>query len=303
MKCQYKKFFFLFVKSNLFFLSFIFFQLKTSASTFVDNVIPPSSSLYLPTASLAAYNGLGAAAPGDYSSAEVNPAIMSALKKQYTVFGDTSWQRSANLVDFGVIDSTTTKIATLIRIRESIPNTPDLRDRRYTLGFSYQVPQTDFSLGLTMDYEQLTITNLTSSDSSNFFTGAGVLYELFSKSVQPIFLGIGINRIFDAYSPIQYDTGISTTFFDGFYTISMDALTTNLSGLQKIVGSMAIETNKFLDFKGSYGYLTREKKNVWAAGLFFRAPVLQLFYTFASSDSSDTTSLRQSAGCALNFAF
>jgi len=156
-------------------------------------VIPPSASLYLPTATLAAYSGLGAAAPGDYSAVDVNPAIMSAFKKQYILFGDTSWQKYDNLVDAGVLDNTTTSVATLVRVRESVPNDFDTRDRRFTLGLSYQVPKTHLSFGLSMDYEQLTLTDFTTSSNYNYFSGVGFLYEFLTKSGRPIFVGAGMN--------------------------------------------------------------------------------------------------------------
>ena len=279
------------------------FAAGSSNSISAPIVIPPSPSLYEPTAALAAYSGLGAAAPGDYSSTDVNPAITSALKKQYLLFGDTSWQQYDNLVDFGILDNTSTEVATLIRVRESVPNDFDTRDRRFTLGLSYQIPKTTLGFGVTMDYEQLTLTSLTASSAYNYFGGIGFLYQYTSSSGRPFFIGAGMNRIFDAYNPIEYDVGISTTFLKGFYALSLDGLSSNISGLEKIVGSLDVIANQFLDLKGSYGYLTKDKKAVWGAGIFFHAPVIQLFYTFASSDSNDTTTPRQTAGCALNFVF
>lgn len=301
MKFQYHNLFSIVVTgmASIFFVSTALAAKRNSTST----VVPPSSSLYLPTGSLAAYSGLGAAAPGDYSSVDANPAIMSAFKKQYVLFGDASWQTDTNVVGGGIIDNSTTDVATLIRVRESVPNDYDTRDRRFTLGLSYQIPRTNLSLGLSADYEQLTLTNLTSSDESNFFAGIGFLYEYVTSSGRPFFVGAGINRLFDIYSPVTYDTGISTTFFDGFYSVSLDALSTNASGFQKVIGSVQVVANRFFDLKGSYGYLTKDKKPAWGAGFFFHAPVIQLFYTFASSDSGDTSKIRQTAGCALNFAF
>lgn len=304
---RYKNIFLKLVKVILFSLlnasCYIAFDTSIYAATTTSTVIPPSASLYEPTASMAAYSGLGAAAPGDYSSTDANPAITSAFRRQYLIFGDTSWQTHDNLVDFGILDNTSTAVATLVRVRESVPNDFDTRDRRFTLGLAYQIPKTNLGFGVTMDYEQLTLTSLTSSNNYNYFGGVGFLYEYITASGRPIFVGAGMNRIFDAYTPAIYDTGISTTFLDGFYALSTDALSSNLSGLLKVVGSLDIIANQFLDLKGSYGYLTKDKKEVWGAGIFFHAPVIQLFYTFASSDSNDTTTPRQTAGCALNFIF
>ncbi|MES2615977.1 MAG: hypothetical protein V4591_11255 [Bdellovibrionota bacterium] len=302
MKFKYKNFFSHLVKSV--FATHCFVLSALAATNSNSKTPPPSYALDLPTASLAAYSGLGAAAPGDYSSADVNPAIMSAFKKQYVLFGDTSWQHYDNLVGGGIFDNTTTSIATLLHVRESVPNDIDSRDRRFTLGLSYQIPKTNLSLGLTANYEQLVLTNLTSSSSSyNYFAGTGFLYEYIMKSGRPIFIGVGVNKIFDTDSSIEYDTGISTAFFDGFYSLSLDGLSSNISGLEKVVGSLQIVANQYLDLKGSYGYLTKDQKNAWGAGIFFHAPVIQLFYTFASSDIGDTNSVRQTAGCALNFIF
>jgi hypothetical protein len=303
MKFQYKSFFFIFVKLYFCFLGILFFQINSWGSSFSLQEIPPSKSLSLPTASLAAYSGVGAASPGDYSSADVNPAILSALKRQYTIFGDTAWQRHINLMDVGVLDSTTTHVATLIRVRESVPSDEDTRDRRFGLGLSFRVPKTSLSVGLSLDYEELMLSSLTSYKAENFFGGAGLFYEYVTKSERPIFAGVSINRLFDTYNDPNYDAGLATAFLKGFYTVGIDGLFTSLSGLQKVVSTMSIAANPFLDLKGSYGYDILAKKQVWGAGIFFKAPVLHLFYTFANSDSSDTTTLRQTAGFAFNFAF
>lgn len=306
MNFKYKNILSLYIQSI--FASCFFVNVASADNLFTTSVVvppsvPPSASLYLPTASLSAYSGVGAAAPGDYSAVDVNPAIMSALKKQYTLFGNTAWQTNDKLIELGVFDNSTTQVSTLIRIRESVPNQDDTRDRRYTLGISYQIPKTHISFGISLDYEQLTLTNLTSSKDFNYFAGTGFLYEYTMTSGRPIFIGGGMNRIFDAYGSIIYDVGISTTFLEGFYSISLDTLSSNLSGLNKIVGSLDIIANHFLDLKGSYGYATRDQKAVWGGGVFFHGPVLQLFYTFASSDSNASSTLRQTAGCALNFNF
>ena len=289
------------LRPSFFFPLFTILCCKINAFAATAVVVPPARALSEPTGSLSAYSGLGAAAPGDYSSTDVNPAIMSALKKQYILFGDTSWESRLDLVDFGVLDTSSTSVATVLRIRESIPDDVTPRDRRFTLGLSYKVPDTNFSFGGSFDYEQLSLFSFTKANDRNYFGGAGFLYEVMTKTGIPVFIGAGMTHLGDVYSPALYDIGASTTFLDGYYSANLDGLFSNLSGLQKIVGSLNIIVNQFMDIKGSYGYRTRDKRDVWGGGIFFHAPVLQLYYTFASSDSDDTTSIRQTAGCALNF--
>jgi hypothetical protein len=276
-------------------------NLITEQSTKV--VVPPAKPLTEPIGSLATYSGLGAASPGDYTSSDVNPAITSALKKQYLLFANTAWQKHDNLIDFGVFDNTSTDIATIFRVRESIPNDVTPRDRRFTLGLSYQIPKTNLSFGANFDYEQLTLTSLTNHNDYNYFASTGFLYEYLTNSGRPIFIGLGLNKLLDEYNPVEYDLGVSTTLLDGFYSIGADQLFTNINGLEKIAASLSIVANEFMNLKGSYGYLTKKGANFWSAGIFFQGPNLQLFYTFASSETDDTTALRQTAGAALNFVF
>ena len=278
--------------------------MSSTLPAFADTVkvLPPSHYLTEPTASLAAYSGLGAAMPGDYSAIDVNPAIMSAFRNQYLIFADTAKDAHTGLLDFGVLDSASTEVAASVRFRQSIPGYEEQRDRRLSLALSYEIPKTNLSLGVSFDYEQLSLSSFSKYNDSNYFGGIGFLYEYITSSGRPFFVGVGVNHISDSYIPVQYDIGLSTTFFDGFYAISLDTLLASEGGLQQVSSGLDIIANRFLDLKGSFGYRPKIKKNVWGAGIFFHAPVLQVFYTFASSDSNVTTKIRQTAGLALNFA-
>lgn len=263
----------------------------------------PSPAIYQPTASQSAYSNAGASSPGDYSSAEINPAILSALSKQYILFGSTGWQTYDNYIEGGIFDNMTTSVASLIKMRETPQRNDYSRDRSYNLSLSYQIPETTLSLGLGINYQQIDLTDSTSSNDTNSYGAAGFFYEFLTKSAHPIFIGFGTNNIFNKYRTTTFNTGVSTTFLDGYYSIGLDGIATKASGFQKVVGTLEINVNQFLDLKASYGYRTKDKKSVWGSGLFFRAPVLQVFYTVASSDTDDTTTLLQTAGAALNFMF
>lgn len=290
---------FQFISRSIYGLSTLFCVLGVCVPSWAQKV-SPSPTLSEPTASASAYSGLGVAAPGDYSSFDVNPALGPALKKQYLVFGDFIWQQNAHLISGGIFDNTTTSVGTVVRVRESLPVNGDSRDRRFTLGLSYQIPQTHLSFGLTTDYEQLSVYNMTSSIETNVFLGTGAFYELFSGRAVPLFLGVSTNRLFDTYGPSQYNVGLAASFLNGFYVVSADTLSSERTGLTKVGAGLHIAANSFFDLKGSYGYLTKDRKNVWGAGFFFHAPILQVFYTVSRFDGDAINTFHQTAGCGIN---
>ncbi len=276
--------------------------LLVSCEAFCNTVVPPFPSLFLPAGSLAAFGGGDAASQGDISAMDTNPALLSALHKQYAVFGEASWQKYADLVGLGLFDNSTTSFATVLRVRESIPNASALRDRRFTLASSYQVPKTHFSLGAGLNYEQLSLSNLTTYTYDAYYGTLGALYEYVSPGGHPIFFGVGLDKLFDMYGPVVYNAGISTTFGKGFYAFGLESVSSNLSGLQKLLGNVTVNASEFLELKTSCGYAFKDRLVVWGAGVFFHAPILELFYTISNSDPN-TPGYRQSVGTSLNFTY
>jgi hypothetical protein len=280
-------------------VQFCFSVLSFSISAFADPV-KPSPSLTAPTSSFAASSGAGASAPGDASMMDANPAILPALKKQYSVFGGASWQSNFDLVEAGVFDSTTTPVAMVIRGRETIPN-DTTRDRSFKAGLGYQIPALkNLSVGVSGEYQQLGLTDYWAWQNTNYRMGAGLFYQVNVPTGEPIFFGLSTNGLFDKYNASIIDVGVSTVTLDRFYTINADVLFDSLNGFQSVVGGVSILAQTYFDIKGSIGYNPKQARFFWGSGIFFKAPVLHLYYTLVKTDSDDTT-LRQTAGVELAF--
>ncbi|WP_186647818.1 hypothetical protein [Fluviispira vulneris] len=272
-------------------LSNIFFQELSFADT-----PKPSYALMSPSSTFAALSGAGAAAPGDASMVDANPAILPALKKEYYLFGGTAWQKQADMVEFGIFDSYLTPVATVLRARETLSSDDIERDRRFTLGLAYQIPEIkNLSIGLSFEYQQLILTEKWKWQAENYRMGAGLFYQIDLASGRPIFLGLSSLGMFDKYNPTSFDAGISTVVLDGYYTLSADALFDSKSGFLSAVGGFNVAVHRFFDIKGSVGYNPNESRFFWGTGIFFNGPVLRLYYTLVKTDSDDTT-LRQTAG-------
>ncbi len=281
-------------------VQFCFSTLFFSISAFA-NEVKPSSALTAPTSSFAALSGAGASAPGDASMMDANPAILPALKKQYSVFGGTSWQSNFDLIEAGVFDSTTTPVAMVIRGRETIPNDTISRDRSFKVGLGYQIPALkNLSLGVSGEYQQLGLTDRWAWQNTNYRMGAGLFYQLNVPSGEPIFFGLSTNGLFDKYNASIIDVGVSTVTLDRFYTLNADALFDSVNGFQSVVGGVSILIQTYFDIKGSIGYNPKQARFFWGSGIYFKAPVLHLYYTLVKTDSDDTT-LRQTAGVELAF--
>jgi hypothetical protein len=280
-------------------VQFCFSSLFFSISAFADDV-KPSSTLIAPTASFAASSGAGASAPGDASMMDANPAILPALKKQYSVFGGTSWQSNFDLIEVGVFDSTTTPVSMVIRGRETIPNQVS-RDRSFKVGLGYQIPAlSNLSAGISAEYQQVGLTDNWAWQKTNYRVGAGLFYQLNIPSGEPIFFGLSSNGLFDKYNATTFDLGISTVTLNRFYTINADVLFDSETGYQSVVGGVNILIQTYFDVKGSIGYNSKQARLFGGAGIYFKAPVLHLYYTLVKTDSDDTT-LRQTAGVELAF--
>lgn len=286
--------------------SFLFLTLLLSnASVFAEN-----PALHIPTGTSAAMSNAGSAASGDQSVVDINPAILPALKKQYTLFGNVAFKSRLNLAEIGVFDSQTSALSAVVKARETIPDSDTTRDRRITVGLAYQVPDTKFSFGLSGDYELIDMPTNTKFTTVNSFFGGGLLYQWNALASYPLFLGLSVTNAFNrvSTSPAVFDAGLSTVFFDGFYTLSVDALINHTSGIQSFVSGLDIVANQFLDLRGSIGYNPKGKNVFWGAGVFFNAPVLHLYYTVSLLDpnvtNNDATSkdvATQTVGLALAF--
>ena len=263
--------------------------------------IRPSSVLTLPTSYLAAGSGAGASAPGDASMLDANPAILPALKKQYSVFGSGSWQNKLDLVEAGVFDSTTTPIAMAIRARETIPTDTLTRDRSFTAAAGYQLPfLTNLSLGLSFEYQQLSLIDKWAWQNENYRLGVGAFYQVNTPWKNPIFLGVGTRGLFDKYNSNITNVGISTYAFDNYFTFNVDGLIDSKSGFQSLITGVNILIQTYFELRGSIGYNPKQDRIFWGSGIFFKGPVLHLYYTLVKIDSDDTT-LRQTAGLELAF--
>lgn len=267
---------------------------------FTFSVFAAHDTLIAPTSSFAASSAAGASAPGNESMSDANPAILPALKRQYSVFGGASWQSSLDLVEVGVFDSITTPVAMVIRGRETIPyDIP--RDRSFKAAIGYQIPMIpNLSLGIAGEYQQFNLTEVWSWQDTNYRFDTGAFYQINSLSSGPIFLGLSAKGLFDKYNPSIVDIGISKVTLNGFYTFNIDTLLNSKSGFQSVVGGVNILIQTYFDIKGSIGYNPKEDRFFWGAGIFFKSPVFHLYYTLVRTDSNDTT-IRQTAGVELVF--
>lgn len=280
-----------------------FVQLFTYIAFWNVSAYAENPALRIPTGTLAAMSNAGAAASGDQSVVDINPAILPALKKQYTLFGNTAFQNQFNLIELGIFDSKTSAFSAVVKARETLPDSSTTRDRRATLGLAYQIPDTHLSFGLSGDYELIDLSSNFVYSTVNSFMGAGVLYQWSFSEEHSLFLGASLTRLFDRVNPSVVDLGISTALFKGFYTFSLDALLNNISGTQSFAAGLNIAANEFLDIRGSFGYNPKDQNTFWGAGVFFNAPILHLYYTVSLFDTNvvSTTSPTQTAGLALVF--
>lgn len=261
----------------------------------------PSFVLTAPTSSFAASSAAGASAPGDASMMDANPAILPALKKQYSVFGGGSWQSHFDLIEAGIFDSTTTPIAMVVRGRETVPSDTISRDRSFKAGLGYQIPALkNLSIGVSGEYQQLGLTESWAWQNTNYRMGAGLFYQVNVPTGEPIFFGFSTNGLFDKYNASIIDVGVSTVTLNRFYTLNVDALFDSMNGFQSVVSGVNILIQTYFDIKGSIGYNPKQARYFWGSGIFFKAPVLHLYYTLVKIDSDDTT-LRQTAGVELAF--
>ncbi len=279
--------------------------------------IKPSDTLYLPTSYFAASSGAGASfvgdiesptkgkdglSRGDVSMMAANPATLAALKKQYTVFGNASWQYNLDLVEAGVFDSTVTSVAFALAARETLPTETRTRDRSIKVAAAYQLKDIfdDLILGLSYDFQQLSLTDKWAWQNDNHLMGVGALYRIKSPWDKYIFLGLSQKGLFDKYNSSLTDVGVSTTAFENYYIFNIDALIDSKKGFQSVVTGVNIVLPQYFELKGSIGYNPKQDRIFWGSGIFFKGPLLHLYYTLVKTDSDDTT-LRQTAGLELAF--
>ena len=284
---------------KIFLVQFCFLNFVISFYAFASDP-KPSKTITAPTSSFAASSGAGASAPGDASMMDANPAILPALKKQYSVFGGTSWQNDFDLIEAGIFDSTTTPVSMVIRGRETIPSDKISRDRSLKIGLGYQIPAIpNLSVGGSFEYQQLSLFKIWDWKSENYLMGAGLFYQLNVIDNNPIFLGLSTKGLFDKYNDNIVDIGASIVTLNNLVTLNSDALFDSNNGFQSIVSGANI-AKTFLELKGSLGYNPTKARIFWGSGIFFKAPVLHIYYTLVKADSDDTT-IRQTAGVELAF--
>lgn len=255
----------------------------------------PSDALNRPSSSLAASSGAGASAPGDASMMDANPAILPALKRQYTLSTGMAWSSKIDSFEVSAFDSTLPPLAMAIRVRETIPNGTS-RDRSIKVGLGYKLPNvSNLSLGLSFDYQQINLTELWKWNENNYRVGLGAFYQINLNSDSPIFLGLSTNGLFDKYNAKTFDFGVSTFLLDQSVNLSSDVLFDTKNGLQSFVGGLTFITKVFLEVKGSVGYNPKFSRFFWGSGIFLKSPVLHVYYTLVKNDSNDTT-LKQTAG-------
>ena len=104
-----------------------------------------------------------------------NPATLAALKKQYTVFGNASWQYNLDLVEAGFLILLLLQLLSALAARETLPTETRTRDRSIKVAAAYQLKDIfdDLILGLSYDFQQLSLTDKWVWQNDNHLMGVG----------------------------------------------------------------------------------------------------------------------------------
>ncbi len=301
---------------KIFLVQFCLSVLAISSGVFATE-IKPSDTIYQSTSYFAASSSAGAASVGyddsnggrgyfitggDASMMNANPAILAILKQQYTVFGNASWQNNLDLIEAGIFDSSVTPVAFALTARETIPSDTRTRDRSFKAGAAYRLKDflNNLSLGLSFEYQQLSLTDKWAWQNENYLMGVGAIYRINTPWDKLIFLGLSQKGLFDKYNSSVTDVGVSTAAFENYYIFNLDALIDSKKGFQSVVTGVNIVLPQYFELRGSIGYNPKQDRIFWGSGIFFKGPLLHLYYTLVKTDSDDTT-LRQTAGLELAF--
>lgn len=260
------------------------------------------SRLYLnfPFASAQALSRGGVAAPGDASSLNVNPALLSVSQKNYEIYSQYGFAGHINSLNLGVKDAVSSPVAAAFQIQQLFGNSSKKRQRRFSLGLSYLLNEIPLSLGMSVNFDQYNLVEITDGgDDSRFSANFGAVYELHIKE-QPVFAGFSIRGINDPIMPTIYNLGLSTPFYDGIYFLNVDSSVDAKQSWREQAG-IQVHANKYLDIKGSVGYNVSSHTPYYGAGIFFNAPVLHVYYSVAKIDLGDKT-FWQTAGISINLA-
>jgi hypothetical protein len=288
------------------FLFYTLFLCTTAPSAHANAPYVPQSYdiLNTPTAAAAAYAGAGAAAPSDFSAMDVNPALLPALERKYTLFGTASGHSDLDLFEVGVVDNATAPVAAALRLRQTVVPGAESKDRQVEGALGYRLPGTYLSIGAGGAYEQYDLGEEFSRDETNVRVNIGMFYQWNAFDWgRPVFIGFAIRDLVDEYSPITFDLGASTTFGEGFYTLLLDATFDDEAGFRNVIAGVQIAANTYLDFRGSLGFSNDHAGGdhplIFGFGVFVKTPVLQVFGTVSQTDLRDD--IAYNVGIALQF--
>lgn len=292
----------IFIKINLkkktivYFLSyfaFCFFQAECYSLT------NGQDALNSPVGTLLAHLNLGVAANGDSSIADINPALLAAIEKQYAILGNLNFHSGFALYEIGVLDTTFTPVRALFKVRQTTTYTSEI-DRRFELALAYQIPQTRLSLGLTGYYDEYGLHKWLNPKQSTVYLAVGALYQIDFKKSEPLFIGASITNLLNKFQKTFYNLGVSKAFAKNLYRIHLDGAIQSLEALPVIAGGIDITIKKYFILSGSAGWNFNMHKAPLGAGLYFNGPRLKLFYSLASNQVQ-IDGLWHSAGLAIAF--
>lgn len=246
-----------------------------------------------------AHLNLGVAANGDSSIADLNPALLAAIDKQYTILGNLNFYNGFALYEVGVLDTIFTPIPALLKIRQTTTYTSEI-DRRFELALAYQIPKTRLSLGATGYYDEYSLQKWINPKASALYLTIGGLYQVdFAKS-DPLFIGASISNLANKFKKASYNLGLSKGFAKNLYRLRFDGSMYNLEAQPNIGGGIDITIKKYFILSASAGWNFNTKKAPLGAGLYFNGPRLKLFYSFASNQMQ-TSNIWHSTGLAIAF--
>jgi len=245
-------------------------------------------ALNVPVGSLLARIGLGVASDGDSSVIDINPALLAAVEKQYSIFGDTNFHSGLDMFEVGVMDTLFAPIRAVIKFRQTTKSTTDI-DRFIRLGLAYQIPKTHLSLGAVGTFIQSHMENWLHASESGGSLGLGALYQIDFENSPPLFLGFSAMSIFDKFQKTTFNLGLSKGLYQNTYNLHIDGSIDDKAESPKIAGGFDLNIRQFFVLRGTLGW--NLKKNVLpiGAGLFFNGPKLKAFYSIATHQANSSS--------------
>lgn len=261
--------------------------------------INAENALNSPAGSLLAHIGLGVAANGDATIVDINPALVTAIEKQYSAFGNLNFNSGFDLFEVGIMDTIFSPVQAVFKARQTTVYTSEV-DRRFELALGYRIPSTGLGIGVIGEYEQHHVTNWTHAKSDSAGLGVGALYQLNFQPFQPLFLGASVMNLLNKFQKTTYNIGISKQFAKDLLLVHADGAMANLKNKPEIAGGIDLTFRKYFIVMASVGYDFDKRVAPLGGGIYFNGPRLKVFYSLASHQAN-SDSIWHSTGMYITF--